>query len=269
MEAWERLVWKGFFTISTCLLLSVASFSLEPQAEQEVQTVLSACMEQARQGVLADECDMVYTLGKEYGSALVPYLEKYVTDPNRRVRWKAYAFMFELGLDVNDVVARQKIVERLVTGVRDDLDNRGHLANWLVQFTSADFSNASKELVRQLFVSELQGRGRHFRRKLILLAGAADLKSELPRLKEFVDEHEDKLKQQHEEYLAEWRRVVERKPERMRARYARHLMKQYWQNSLVWAAVRARARMGVKEDIKRCIELVESHPDEGYRVRRL
>jgi hypothetical protein len=30
--------------------------------------------------------------------------------------------------------------------------------------------------------------------------------------------------------------------------------------------LRARARMGVKEDILRCIDLVESHPDEDYRV---
>jgi hypothetical protein len=28
-------------------------------------------------------------------------------------------------------------------------------------------------------------------------------------------------------------------------------------------------RMGVKEDIQRCTELVESHPDEDYRVTRL
>jgi hypothetical protein len=111
-------------------------------------------------------------------------------------------------------------------------------------------------LLRGLVETQMNARG-----EIILLAGVADLKSELPRLKQFIDEHEGKLKQQHEENLAEWARTVEKMPERRQARFADSLLEQYWQSSLVWDALRARARMGVKEDIARCIELVEPHPD--------
>jgi hypothetical protein len=143
------------------------------------------------------------------------------------------------------------------------------LAERLLHFASADFSEVSKELVRELFVGAIEDGNRHLRRDILLLVGVADLRSELPRLKKFIDENEDKLKQKHEKRLAEWRQVVERMPERRRAYYAHTLLKQYWQSSLVWAALRARARMGLKEDTQRCIELVESHPDEDYRVIRL
>jgi hypothetical protein len=164
-------------------------------------------------------------------------------------------------LDVNDVQARQRIVARLLVGVRDDAYNSGYLAARLLQFTSRDFSEESRQLVREMLLRGLVETQMNARGEIILLAGVADLKSELPRLKQFIDEHEGKLKQQHEENLAEWARTVEKMPERRQARFADSLLEQYWQSSLVWDALRARARMGVKEDIARCIELVEPHPD--------
>jgi hypothetical protein len=109
----------------------------------------------------------------------------------------------------------------------------------------------------------------HLQKQIVLLVGVADMKSELPQLEQLIQENEGKLKEEHERYLAQGRREIENMSESMREHYGYILQKQYWQKSVVWAALRARARMGVKEDIARCIELVESHPDEDYRVESL
>lgn len=260
-------MYKQFLAISVCLLLSRVTFGLEQEDREEIQTVVSRCMERFRQQI-PDECDSVYTIGKKHGVDLIPYLEDYMKDPNERVRWRAYAFIVHLGLDTEEVPARERIVEKLVRrlGEEEAKGNWQYLVERLARFTSADFSEQSRRLVRDLLLRALTDRHVSRRGDIILLAGVADLKSELPRLKEFIDEHEGKLKQQHEKRLAEWRQVVEKMPERNRAYYARTLLKQYWHSGLIWPALRARARMGVKEDIARCIELVESHPDEDYRV---
>ena len=248
------------------MLVSGAGFALEPQLEREVRTILSTCMEEVRQRHTGRECDQFERVRKAHGAATVTYLEEYVADPCSRVRWYAYRSVMLLGLDVNDLQARQEIVAKLLMGVRDDAYNSGYLSRWLLQFTSTDFSEASRQLLRELLVPAMVDARTKPREDIILLAGVPDLKSELPRLKQFVDEHEGRLKQQHEQNLAEWAQTVEKMPERRQARFADSLLKQYWQNSLVWAALRARARMGVEEDIARCIALVESHPDEDYRV---
>jgi hypothetical protein len=250
---------------------TTVAFGLDVRPEEEIKAVVSTCMEQVRQR-LPDECDKVDDMAKKYGLALVPYLDEYAADPNKLVRWSAYRSMFLLGLDVNDVAARQKIVDKFVTAVRDDVYNGGFLANWLLGFTSADFSEASQELVREFLAGALERGNRHLRRNIILLAGVARLRSELGALERFILGEEVKLRQKHSAYMQGVRDEIARHGEwqqlsKYRKKvYSRMLAKQYWQNSLMWAALRARARMGVKEDIERCIELVRSHPDEDYRV---
>jgi hypothetical protein len=145
----------------------------------------------------------------------------------------------------------------------------------LLRFTSADFSEESKQGLRTLFRQAVESG--HVSKTVVLLVGVADLESELPRLKKLINELEGLLKRRHQRYLEECREVLDSLPERpegvppshLRKPYEKNLKKQYWQSSLLWAALRARARMGVEEDIHRCIEMVESHPDEGYRATRL
>jgi hypothetical protein len=266
MEGWKKSVGKTFLMIGVCLSASALAFGLEPDVEQEVKTILSRYMTEAPQGYMNPS--PVHKMVREHRLAVVPYLEEYLSDPCDSVRWHAHVLLRRVGLDANDVVVRQVVVEKLLIRLRDDaaLGNKQWLANRLLVFTSADFSQGSRELLQELFVEALGSWNKHLQADIILLVGVAELKSELLRLKEFIDENEGKLKQQHDEYIAYWRQTVEKMPQRMRGRYARTLKKQYWQKSLVWAALRARARMGVEEDVERCIELVESHPDEDYRV---
>lgn len=253
------------------MVLGTLSSCLAPPAEQEIRTVLSTFMDQVRQR--ASDLGPVNTISKKYGVALVPYFEEYVEDSDDQVRWHAYASMIQLGLDANDIPSRQAIVYKLLVRLRDDeaTGNKQFLGSRLLQFSAADFSYRAKVLLSELLSKaladgEMNG---YVAGYIMLLVGAADMKSELPRLKEFIDEREDRLKQDHKEYVEKLRERLEKLPKKFHTRFEGPLKKQYWQGTLLWYSLRARARMCVKEDIKQCIELVESHPDEGYRVSRL
>ncbi|MHC4155642.1 MAG: hypothetical protein ACYST6_12070 [Planctomycetota bacterium] len=275
METCNTVVGKGLLTVCAWLLLSGTGLGLEGADEQQAKTILSRLMDEVRQDCM--HSGPVDEIVDKYGPALIPYIDDYSTDPCDKVRWHAYVLVWRIGLEANDPQVRQKIVTGFVRGVRDDAYNSGYLAHWLLRFASTDFSEASRQVVREVVVRVMGGSRPEPREDIILLAGVADLKSELPRLKQFIDTREVILKQRHREHVQEWRAMIERLPDTnnlpaylpRRKRFEKQLMKQYWQSSLLWAALRARARMGVKEDIARCIELVESHPDEDYRVVRL
>lgn len=308
---------KYFLGFGVCMLLSGLVLAIEPMAEKEIRTVLSAQMDLAHQtcatppdaeslqkkygaalspylkeytthlGDLVAQID-IKRLCTKYGAAILPYIEQYTTDPNSRVRLEAYALMVGIGRDANDTPDRQAIVYKLLTRLRQDEEHKQYLGRRLLQFRAGDFSTESKQILNELLTTAL-GKGKlngYVRGYVMLLVGVADMKSELPRLKEFMEQQEDKRKQEHQkevdslrERLARHQKRVDRLrelnsriPEGDKYRLKilnKQLKKQYWQSSLMWVALRARARMGVKEDIHRCIELVESHPDEEYRRDRL
>lgn len=294
---------KYILLFAPCIILTAHTSALEPVAEREIRTVLSAEMHLARQtcatppdaeslrkkhGAALSPYLKEYTthLGEpvahidikrlctKYGAALLPYIEQYTIDPNSRVRLEAYALMAGIGRDANDTPDRQAIVYKLLTRLRQDEEYKQYLGRMLLQFRAADFSTEAKELLRDQFSSALVDRkmNGYVRGYIILLVGVADIKSELPRLKEFIELREDKLKQEHKEDVDRLNKLLEGTPETRKARLeALHKMlnRQYWQGTLVWDALRSRAGMGVKEDIIRCVELAESHPDEGYKVTRL
>lgn len=268
-------------SLSFVLYIIFAGFALgiEPAAEEEIKTDLSVTMEQIRQnrgkGISTD------TLAKKYGVALIPHIEQYMVDPNKFVRWQAYATMWHVGKSTNDIPSRRAIVYKFLTRLRDDDRNRGYLARFLLQFRADDFTDKAKEVLHQLFLKALANE-LDPQRNIVLLVGVADMKSELPRLKEFIEKVEGKLKQEHEKGDESDRKFLETletraadkerlsRSDKARIEMLRRMLnRQYWQSTLLWAALRARARMGVKEDIMRCIVMVESHPDEGYRVDSL
>jgi len=238
--------------------------ALEAAQENEIRDALSTCMNQVRQRI-PDECSKVDAVREKYGLAIVPFLEEYMADVNEHVRWQSYRSMILVGVDSNDVVARRGIVYELLTGMQGDVRNRGYLANRLLQFEAADFSTEAKQLVQRQFEWALDGGMTREPRDIFLLVGVADLKSELPRLKQFVEEREQEVTRSRA-------REVEERQKSLGGSGSgpggpqRWLERQWWQGTLVWAALRARARMGIKEDIQRCIELADSHPNEDYKV---
>lgn len=233
---------KYILVFCLCGIFTGLAAAIEPAAEKEIITALSTKMNNIR-NKLPD--NNLRELRKKYGTAIVPYLEQYMSDSHTFVRWIAYAEITTLIVDCNDMPLRKRIVDKLVVKVRDDDRNRGRLARRLLKFQAVDFSDKSKEILSaQLSLAlDINKMNWHVSREIILLVGAAGMKSELPRLKQFLDKNQE--------------------------RFEKELQGQSLHGSLSWTVLRARARMGVKEDIKRCIELAESNPDEWYKATTL
>ncbi len=249
------------------------------RAKSEVEVNLRRFMDIVRSGrIYLDSNEPVLgadQMVKRYGTDLIPLLEKYTTDPCDSVRGRANRILFKIGINTDDLQVRQETVHKLLIRTQVESSLAGWADKLLLRFTSADFPEESKQVLRRLLRESME-RG-NVSKTVVLLVGVGDLESELPRLKKLINELEGPLKKRHERYLEECREVLDSLPERpegvppshLRKPYEKNLKKQYWQSSLLWAALRARARMGVEEDIHRCIEMVESHPDEGYRATRL
>jgi hypothetical protein len=175
----------------------------------------------------------IQELIETYGYQVVPAAETYLWDSELRVRLAATMLIRRAGLMSTDKVERQKVVGKLLDyGLKNPGREDGILKD-LLSFQAVDYSEAAKEVLQK----ELSTSPEY---TTILLVGAADVKSALPALKAIVNEVNEPLKPFDIDSKAS--------------------------HSHAFAALMARARMGVKEDVKRCIEMVEAHPDEEYRV---
>jgi len=146
---------------------------------------------------------------------------------------------------------------------------RQYLSRRLQHFRARDFSDRGKEILVTVFSGLLEGTYRNRTSAIILLLGVADVKSELPRLKGIIDRSEERLKEGHRRELEELERRAARYGDSVPRGVLRQLeaarSKTYWQDTTLWHALRARARMGVKEDVQRCIDMVASHPHPDAR----
>jgi hypothetical protein len=220
---------KAFrYALAVMLMLSFVNpgygqTGIREEIESLLNNKMSAIREERPSGPTSSAA-----IAEKYGVKLLPYLEQYRNDASERVRWHAYALLWFVGKNSDSMPDRQKIVEVLAEGIAKS--SPGSVSRWwLFSFRSKDFSDASKSLIHKMLMAKKP------KPDVILLCGVADMKSELPRLKEFLIDESD--------YKGPMRDIGRN-----------------------WAARRARARMGVKEDIKRCIEFVEAYPDEERRV---
>ena len=133
---------------------------------------------------------------------------------------------------------RHEVVNHLVQAMIEPNSNVFDNAYKLLHtFKKDDFNNNAKELLHNA-LSKIYPTAR-----VIMICGIADMKEELPRLEELtIDEFE---------YIKD----------------SNNTLKLY--HTAGWAARLARARMGIKEDVKRCIEISESIEDTDERVERV
>ncbi len=169
----------------------------------------------------------------------VAALERYDDDPSAQVRRLAHLYKVRIAKLHHVPAVRQQVTAGLVNAL-DDADLSPAPYKWLLLFGTADFSAASKVTVRAALAKTEKPHGR-----LIRVCGIVNIPEELPRLEALLfDEMDYKLKRQKQE-------------------------SKKWYYKSGWSARLARARMGVKDDIVRCIELVDSEEDEAERVLRL
>jgi len=168
---------------------------------------------------------------------LLSLLEPYEKDPVWMVRRLAYLYEVRLARLQPRPEVRQEVVKRLIEGL---ITGRSKQATkWLLSFKAEDFSDATKEMIREaLAQADIDKVGGA---PSIWLCGVANMKDQLPRLKKLLINE-----------------VAYSSDPNMR-----HFPKWYYTSG--WAARLARARIGVKEDIQKCIELVEKEAESNDR----
>ena len=156
-------------------------------------------------------------------------LVNYEKDPEWEVRHTTHLFIVKIAnLQSENIKVRQEVVKRLAEAVYDKTD--GGAGTLLKAFKEKDFNDGTKTLIRNRMSNINEGIvGGSI---TVWLCGIANIQEELPRLKELLIDEE------------------------AYANSSKNISK--WYYTTAWAARLARARMGVKEDISKCIFLLES-----------
>ena len=231
-------------TLLLCLMLTIRVLTVnvpvvyadEKAQQSDPEKLMEALMSQHRnQDIVSIRSD---ELVKSYGIKLMPSIEQYLKDPSERVRWTACVLLWQLRKhDSTSPAERQHIVYLLVERLNDSSGLVHQAApNRLLDFSAADFSEASKNLLKNFLTERLEKKAEV--RDIVLVVGVANMKTELSVLEGLlIDETQ-----------------YEKKPHAG-----------VWYGTTGWAARKARARMGVEKDIHRCIKLVTSEPDPIVR----
>lgn len=224
---------------------------------------------------------MLNDIISRYDYKVFPYMENYFEHSDWMVRRISYMHSAILVRDCNDVIARREIVHKLLERFRDDEENAQNLGEQLPEFvTASDFNDKSKEILSQMLTEMLAGKRDSVDQEIILLIGVADIKSELGRLKEIMEKYEVSIKKRIEKHQEEYAERTTRlesliaedpnaKAELLKREKTLSALRNNvapWEASKFWACLRARARMGVKEDIARCIKLMESYQSENRKL---
>ncbi len=170
----------------------------------------------------------------------------YDNEGNEDERDLAYRYMMRLIKLHPQKEIKREVAGRLVQAViHPERNNSRNPYNWLsTSFVEEDFTEESKNFIRK-YIDDA-----NVARRMIIICGVANLKDQIPKLEKLlINEMEYKKKE------------MEENPD---FPYSFGL---YSSNG--WSARLARARMGVKEDIKRCIEVVEAEKDIRRKLTNL
>lgn len=215
-------------------------------AEEKVDVfkLLKARMEQARGPARKLKIDIRITdeqLKEADPHKVLALLAPYEKDSEWPVRHMTHYYIFRVANIHPTTQVRQEVAKRLVEAEINGTD-RG-ACRLLMDFAAKDFNEQSKALIRQALVHA--NKGVVGGDPSVWLCGVANMKDQLPVLKEFLI---DEVAYSNDPNM-------------------KHFPK--WYYTTCWSARLARARMGVKEDIQKCIELAEAEQDSTERVLRI
>ena len=208
------------------------------QEPNDVSRALSTLMSQAR-----DSKPMLSISDAQLKAAnpsqILNLLTVYEKDTDWSVKRMAYHYEMQLARLHPTPEIKQEVTLRLIKELVDpNSSNSRHFYKWLKSFSKDDFNNTSKTLIRQS-LSRIKPGSKKTR--IVLACGVANVTDQLSRLEEMlIDE------------VAYSKRTGQK-----------------WYRTEGWCARLARARMGIKEDIDKCIELVNSTKHKGLGVLNL
>jgi len=206
-----------------------ASNAVATENAADLEVKLQQIMSQRRQNKpYVDISDAELKTGDPH--LLLTLLEPYEKDPIWIVRRTAYFYEMKVARLHPTAEVRQEVTKRLVEA--SITGSMKGATEWLLTFGQEDFSQQSKDLIREgLAKADIDKVGGD---PSIWLCGVANMKDQLPHLKKLLINE-----------------VAYRSDPKMR-----HLPKWYYTSG--WAARLARARMGVEDDIVKCIQLSDS-----------
>ncbi len=226
---------KPYLLFAVILIVNLA-YADEDISSPPVDSV-TAAVRRDMEALRNDEANQdVGRVVEKYGYAVVAAAEEFTNDENETVRRSAYLYINVATSHSTNLAERQEGVGKLLKAAYTDNKRDDVSLDWLLKYRSQDrsqdFSPATVKILGEKFAEKPDY-------YTILLIGVAGDTSQLERLAEIRDKVKEPL--------------------------------QLWNcpkksHKLAFAALLARARMGEKDDIKRCIELVNSYPDENLKL---
>lgn len=259
------MLYKGFFL--TILYLAISSFSIAVEniralegekSEQEVieamradKTVIDEMIAEKAplEEVLAAKVEFIYKhspfdagipdiISNYEVHSIVPLAINLTKDTNKRVRFYGYRLLISAKQKTNDLNLLNIIIHAFIEGLKDD-NNSGTCLKVLMDCHKNEFSEETKEYLKQLLdeilTKEITGT---YSENILLLVGVADMQEEMNKLQAIMD-------------------IGDGNSSRSRSNPHR----------MVFAALKAKARMGDKDAIRQCIAQVDMEQDEERKLR--
>jgi len=159
----------------------------------------------------------------------------YIRDTHERVRHTAESLIWQAAKRVDSAPSRQEAVASLVELTRDPEPLVWqHAGRHALEFRTADFNETARQTLAQA-MNDAQPR-----REIVRLAGLAEMRDQLPRLRELLSDES----------------TYERDPDAPGR----------WYGTVSWSARLALARMGSDEDLQKCLQLVEAEDRHVERI---
>ena len=137
-------------TILAILILTINSFSLLAQGQNNLKTKLDEYLKIVRKEAYAPAPDKSL-YNEENAEELLQLLNLYYKDSVAKVRLKAYYLTYKSSYKYSNTKLKKIAVYNLVLGLKDkDSGNVGNIANWLTNFNKEDFNESSKDSLRNI-----------------------------------------------------------------------------------------------------------------------
>ena len=232
-------------TISTLL----AALTLSAASQDEVASKLRRSMElvYAKPSARPPATPWPGELGAEYGLDLLPHLCPYMEADNLKVQFQVVTAIGGILSTCRELKERQQVVDGLTQWFcNPKCLAQPYIEELLSKVRSEDFSESARTALFEELREAQADAKRHpgALNTCILVVGTADVREALPVLADGAYKSSDDV----ETILA---------------------TRTGWRSSCAWAALRARARMGVEEDIELCLRFARAFPDRDEHARFL
>ena len=229
--------------ILACSMLTVLAAGAE-EAPPDLAEAMSQSLSLKNMKASERPADAVWPaqMGENHGLALVPHLRRYMENQEKGIQFSVIEAMSGIKRACETPAQRRQLVDELVRwfclpGCREPR----RIVGVLDEMRAEDFSDSAKEALCARLVESMEKPRLVDERSAALAVGIADVRKALPLLAKQSFKKTDDV----QSIASAGRR---------------------WFDSVRWHWLRARARMGVEEDILLCIRLVEAMPKECDRA---